>query len=650
MIEGAVMWTSLETAELMALWRRTETQQMFRSSGRNLAIWERLAEELLERGFYRTAHQCRAKLHNMVCLYRKVERGELPRARCRHYDTLRGVLSAGSREELERFNAPWEERCRRERLLREQELSQLSKLPVGDRQSPGQIQLSPGQTQLSPGQTQLSPGQTQLSPGQTQLSPRQTQLSPGQTQLSPDHPQLSPATAGSRSASSPLGSASSTGRRPPPTLVPLGDQGKIQRRQLPELLPLSALSPDRAQVRPSLSPGYEQQQTVISPGSVLPRTVARKDSQTNESVSSQRTACSAENEVSSQQLDLPTDLSVRNVSRDATTGVKRKAEEDLSLAKRLPGSAFVRVIPEALLRAGLGNIDFERRDVYKMGQDAESVRRQRLASALAFMRETAASLNGLRVERCEKEVTPAPSHWERPTDLRLGPADLRKRDDTEQRTDRFQERDGRYGRDDSVPFRTVHSSAETEDMPLSLVTTRCSRSPPPPQSCRLIISSSRSRSPASPHRLIINDDSEVGSSSSPPPGVPAAHPAISVGHCHPVSVVRCGTPPPAHCQSVVGRLCRSRASSSPSPPRTIAPAPPHAEAPLGGLQHQRLMGLRGSPELLKPQKPTSGFTAWQTAEPSVVTWRRVHELLSDATGAQMAAYPFLGTPVALDMR
>ncbi|KAF0302392.1 Zinc finger and SCAN domain-containing protein 29 [Amphibalanus amphitrite] len=233
MIEGAVMWTSLETAELMALWRRTETQQMFRSSGRNLAIWERLAEELLERGFYRTAHQCRAKLHNMVCLYRKVERGELPRARCRHYDTLRGVLSAGSREELERFNAPWEERCRRERLLREQELSQLSKLPAGDRQSPGQTQLSPGQTQLSPGQTQLSPGQTQLSPGQTQLSP--------------DHPQLSPATAGSRSASSPLGSASSTGRRPPPTLVPLSDQGKTQRRQLPELLPLSALSPDRAQ-------------------------------------------------------------------------------------------------------------------------------------------------------------------------------------------------------------------------------------------------------------------------------------------------------------------------------------------------------------------------------------------------------------------
>ena len=174
------MWTTLETSELMALWRRTETQQLFRSSGRNLAIWESLAEELLERGFYRTAHQCRAKLHNMVCLFRKVERGELPQSRCRHYDTLRGVLAAGSREELQRFNAPWEERCRREKLAREQERSQLSRLAAhtsgrdppyeGRKESRSPDNMSILQRRLSMPRVRHGPAETELSPTQGRQS------------------------------------------------------------------------------------------------------------------------------------------------------------------------------------------------------------------------------------------------------------------------------------------------------------------------------------------------------------------------------------------------------------------------------------------------------------------------------------------------
>ena len=599
MIEGAVMWTSLETAELMALWRRTETQQLFRSSGRNLAIWERLAEELLERGFYRTAHQCRAKLHNMVCLYRKVERGELPRARCRHYETLRGVLGAGSREELERFNAPWEERCRRERLLREQEQSQLSRLPSERRADQPVEEQTPTQTELSSLRSQLRLPQTRLSPTQSQLSA---------TQSRPE--QLSPDTAGARSASSPLGSA---GRRPPPTLVPLGEQ-KRPRRRLPELLPLSA----------------------------LPTSADRSESRADDDDRPSQSPSSSDGDYDSDpKLGVTVDLTMKN--EDVHSAAKRKAE-DFPMAQKLPGSAFIRVIPNSLLLSRLTSIGSEKRELFRPGYEEET-RGQRLASALAFMRDNAPNLSVLRTE--QDGVPPAPAHQK-------GMADSV----TSIRHDSSCVDDVRVNSrvmgSASVPR---CSPAESDDEPLALVTSR-------PSPSRLTISSPRPRSPTSPHRLIIDSGPESTGSPSPSPApagllpatlphsVPfsASHdPAVFTGRLQELPVARCGTPPPAHRQSVVSHRHRSRASTSPSPPRAIEAQHSAVGVPtLSELQHRRLLGLRSPPSPLKPRAksgwPSAGWHPGGAVQ-SAAAWRRVRQLLTDAAGAQMAAYQFLGNRV-----
>ena len=74
--------------ELLDIWRQARLQSALRSNVRNKWIWEHVADQLWHRGFVRSGEQCKNKVHNLLCVYRNVCRGRLPRWRCRYFELL----------------------------------------------------------------------------------------------------------------------------------------------------------------------------------------------------------------------------------------------------------------------------------------------------------------------------------------------------------------------------------------------------------------------------------------------------------------------------------------------------------------------------------------------------------------------------------
>lgn len=87
--------------ELLDIWRQAHLQTALRSNVRNKWIWEHVGDQLWHRGFVRSGEQCKNKVHNLLCVYRNVCRGRLPRWRCRYFDLLHRVATAKNVSELE---------------------------------------------------------------------------------------------------------------------------------------------------------------------------------------------------------------------------------------------------------------------------------------------------------------------------------------------------------------------------------------------------------------------------------------------------------------------------------------------------------------------------------------------------------------------
>ena len=98
---GSPIWEELETMELLDIWRQAHLQTALRSNVRNKWIWEHVADQLWHRGFVRSGEQCKNKVHNLLCVYRNVCRGRLPRWRCRYFDLLHRVATAKDVADLE---------------------------------------------------------------------------------------------------------------------------------------------------------------------------------------------------------------------------------------------------------------------------------------------------------------------------------------------------------------------------------------------------------------------------------------------------------------------------------------------------------------------------------------------------------------------
>ncbi|KAF0307954.1 Zinc finger and SCAN domain-containing protein 29 [Amphibalanus amphitrite] len=98
---GSPIWEELETMELLDIWRQARLQSALRTNVRNKWIWEHVADQLWHRGFVRSGEQCKNKVHNLLCVYRNVCRGRLPRWRCRYFDLLHRVASAKDVSDLE---------------------------------------------------------------------------------------------------------------------------------------------------------------------------------------------------------------------------------------------------------------------------------------------------------------------------------------------------------------------------------------------------------------------------------------------------------------------------------------------------------------------------------------------------------------------
>ena len=91
-VEGASDWADPERLQLLLLWRQRPVQQELRAQVQVRYVWQRLAEQLLSRGYRRSAEQCRNEVCRLVESYRRAVRSRLPADR--FFGLLHGVLSA----------------------------------------------------------------------------------------------------------------------------------------------------------------------------------------------------------------------------------------------------------------------------------------------------------------------------------------------------------------------------------------------------------------------------------------------------------------------------------------------------------------------------------------------------------------------------
>ena len=92
---GAV-WTDEETTKLIEIWGEEEIQVQLEGCKRNIHVYERIARELCDIGYERTAVQCREKLKKLKSEYKKIKdnNNETGRKRkhWRFYDAVNNVL------------------------------------------------------------------------------------------------------------------------------------------------------------------------------------------------------------------------------------------------------------------------------------------------------------------------------------------------------------------------------------------------------------------------------------------------------------------------------------------------------------------------------------------------------------------------------
>ena len=69
------MWTVDETTTLINIWGQNEMQRRLREMGRNRPIWNDIARELEDNGYFRTWEQCKSRLHNLESRYKKIKDG-----------------------------------------------------------------------------------------------------------------------------------------------------------------------------------------------------------------------------------------------------------------------------------------------------------------------------------------------------------------------------------------------------------------------------------------------------------------------------------------------------------------------------------------------------------------------------------------------
>ncbi len=77
-------WSDSETFKLIEIWGEDTIQAQLEGCRRNKEIYEKIARDLSDAGYQRTADQCREKVKKLKSEYRKVKDG--------HYKTGTGLM------------------------------------------------------------------------------------------------------------------------------------------------------------------------------------------------------------------------------------------------------------------------------------------------------------------------------------------------------------------------------------------------------------------------------------------------------------------------------------------------------------------------------------------------------------------------------
>ncbi|XP_067411279.1 zinc finger and SCAN domain-containing protein 29-like [Emydura macquarii macquarii] len=92
----APAWSRPEVLDLIGLWGEETVLSQLRSSKRNLDIYGKISQGMLEKGHQRDAYQCRVKIKELRLSYQKAREanrrsGSSPKT-CRFYDEVHAIL------------------------------------------------------------------------------------------------------------------------------------------------------------------------------------------------------------------------------------------------------------------------------------------------------------------------------------------------------------------------------------------------------------------------------------------------------------------------------------------------------------------------------------------------------------------------------
>ncbi|XP_073195090.1 uncharacterized protein [Lepidochelys kempii] len=95
----APAWTKSETLDLIAVWGEESVQAKLRSKRRNVNIYAKIAQGMVERGYNRDTQQCHVKVKELRQAYEKTKEAEGRSGSepytCCFYDQLHGILGGG---------------------------------------------------------------------------------------------------------------------------------------------------------------------------------------------------------------------------------------------------------------------------------------------------------------------------------------------------------------------------------------------------------------------------------------------------------------------------------------------------------------------------------------------------------------------------
>ena len=89
-VEEDAEWVDPERLELLLVWRQRSVQEQLRGQVQVRYAWQRLTEKLKERGYCRSAEQCRNEVCRLVEGYRRVVRGQ--QSSCKFFELIDNVL------------------------------------------------------------------------------------------------------------------------------------------------------------------------------------------------------------------------------------------------------------------------------------------------------------------------------------------------------------------------------------------------------------------------------------------------------------------------------------------------------------------------------------------------------------------------------